>query len=146
MRMSLPLCQTFGSLETDIDRLPWDDKLVTQAPKYVDGHLIVPNRAGWGTEPIEDGMRAHPPKGSRQSRSAQKSSCLPDLNLPRSRTPLLSVGDGATKGATLSDNLYRLSARRKTTAARAFMLKSAKNPITCAPDVALCRLLIDPIP
>jgi len=50
MRMSLPLCQTFGSLETDIDRLPWDDELVTQAPKYVDGYLIVPNRAGWGRD------------------------------------------------------------------------------------------------
>lgn len=49
-------------METDIDRLPWDDELVTHAPEYADGHLIVPDRPGWGTEPIEDALRAHPPK------------------------------------------------------------------------------------
>jgi galactonate dehydratase len=48
-------------METDIDRLPWDDDLVTHAPQFVDGHLVVPNRPGWGTEPIEEALLAHPP-------------------------------------------------------------------------------------
>ena len=32
-----------------------------QADK-VDGHLILSDRPGWGTEPNEEAMRAHPPK------------------------------------------------------------------------------------
>jgi len=31
-------------------------------PEIVDGHLIMPDRPGWGTEPNEEGLRAHPPK------------------------------------------------------------------------------------
>jgi L-alanine-DL-glutamate epimerase-like enolase superfamily enzyme len=49
-------------METDIDRLPWDDELVSHAPEYVDGHLVVPDRPGWGTEPVEEAIRARPPK------------------------------------------------------------------------------------
>jgi L-alanine-DL-glutamate epimerase-like enolase superfamily enzyme len=49
-------------METDIDRLAWDDELFTHAPVYEDGHLVVPDRPGWGTDPIEDALRAHPPK------------------------------------------------------------------------------------
>jgi len=49
-------------METDIDRLPWDDELVTHPPEYVDGHLLVSDRPGWGTEPVEEAIRAHPPK------------------------------------------------------------------------------------
>jgi len=49
-------------METDIDRLPWDGELVTHAPEYVDGHLVVPDRPGWGTEPVEEAIRARPPK------------------------------------------------------------------------------------
>ena len=52
----------FRIMETDIDRLEWDDALFTHAPVYEDGHLIVPDRPGWGTDPIEDALRAHPPK------------------------------------------------------------------------------------
>lgn len=48
-------------METDIDRLPWDDDLVTHPPEFVDGHLVVPDRPGWGTEPIEEAILAHPP-------------------------------------------------------------------------------------
>lgn len=47
-------------METDIDRLPWDDDLVTHPPEYVDGHIVVPDRPGWGTDPIEEALRAHP--------------------------------------------------------------------------------------
>ena len=27
----------------------------------VDGHLVMPDRPGWGTEPIEEALLAHPP-------------------------------------------------------------------------------------
>ncbi len=49
-------------METDIDRLPWDDELVTVAPQYVDGHLVVSDAPGWGTEPVEEALAAHPPR------------------------------------------------------------------------------------
>ena len=51
-------------METDIDRLAWDDELFTHAPVYENGHLAVPDRPGWGTEPIEAALEAHPPAGA----------------------------------------------------------------------------------
>ncbi len=48
-------------METDIDRLPWDDELFTVVPEIVDGHLVLPDTPGWGTEPIEEALAAHPP-------------------------------------------------------------------------------------
>ena len=32
-------------------------------PEFRDGYLLLPDRPGWGTEPNEEGVRAHPPKG-----------------------------------------------------------------------------------
>jgi galactonate dehydratase len=49
-------------METDIDRIAWDDELFTHVPVIEDGHLVMPERPGWGTEPNEDGLRAHPAK------------------------------------------------------------------------------------
>jgi galactonate dehydratase len=49
-------------MEVDIDRLPWDAELFTKAPQFEDGQLIVPDEPGWGTEPDEDGIRAHEPR------------------------------------------------------------------------------------
>jgi L-alanine-DL-glutamate epimerase-like enolase superfamily enzyme len=49
-------------METDIDRLPWDDQLVSHAPVYEQGYLVLPDRPGWGTEPDEAAIRARPPK------------------------------------------------------------------------------------
>lgn len=49
-------------METDIDRIPWDDELFTTVPEIVDGHLIVPDTPGWGLEPVEEALAAHPPK------------------------------------------------------------------------------------
>jgi enolase-like protein len=43
-------------MEIDIDRLPWDEELFTNAPQFEDGHLIVPDEPGWGTEPNEDAL------------------------------------------------------------------------------------------
>jgi len=50
-------------METDIDRIAWDHELFTHLPEFVDGHLVMPDRPGWGTEPVEEALRAHPPKG-----------------------------------------------------------------------------------
>jgi galactonate dehydratase len=51
-------------METDIDRLAWDQELFSHVPEIEEGHLIMPDRPGWGTEPNEDALRAHPPKGN----------------------------------------------------------------------------------
>jgi len=49
-------------MEQDGDRLPWDDELVTCPPKIENGAIIVPQTPGWGCEPNEEALRAHPAK------------------------------------------------------------------------------------
>jgi L-alanine-DL-glutamate epimerase-like enolase superfamily enzyme len=49
-------------MEADIDRLPWDHELVSHVPVIENGYLVLPDRPGWGTEPNEEAIRAHPPK------------------------------------------------------------------------------------
>jgi len=49
-------------MEVDVDRLPWDAELFTHAPHFVDGYFEVPDRPGWGTEPREEALAAHPPR------------------------------------------------------------------------------------
>jgi L-alanine-DL-glutamate epimerase-like enolase superfamily enzyme len=49
-------------MEIDIDRLPWDHEVFTAVPLFENGHLIVPDTPGWGTEPNEEAIRDHPPK------------------------------------------------------------------------------------
>jgi galactonate dehydratase len=49
-------------MEIDIDRLAWDHELFTHLPEIDKGHLVVPDRPGWGTEPNEEALKAHPPK------------------------------------------------------------------------------------
>jgi L-alanine-DL-glutamate epimerase-like enolase superfamily enzyme len=44
--------------------LPWDADLFTKAPRFEDGRLIVPDEPGWGTQPEEGAIRAHPPRAS----------------------------------------------------------------------------------
>ncbi len=51
-------------METDIDRLEWDHEIFTHVPEFKDGHLILPDRPGWGTEPNEAGLAAHPAKNN----------------------------------------------------------------------------------
>ncbi len=48
-------------METDIDRLPWDDELFTATPEYRDGNLQLPDGPGWGCEPDESALEAYPP-------------------------------------------------------------------------------------
>ena len=43
--------------------IAWDHELVTHVPDIVDGYLILPDRPGWGVEPNEEAIRAHPAKG-----------------------------------------------------------------------------------
>lgn len=52
----------FRIMEIDIDRLSWDHELFTHVPEISDGCLVIPNRPGWGTEPNEEAVRAHPPR------------------------------------------------------------------------------------
>jgi L-alanine-DL-glutamate epimerase-like enolase superfamily enzyme len=49
-------------MEIDIDRIPWDHELFTHLPPIEDGYLVLPDRPGWGTEPIEEAIRSRPPK------------------------------------------------------------------------------------
>ena len=49
-------------MEIDLDRIPWDHELFTHLPAIEDGHLILSDRPGWGTEPNEEAVRARPPK------------------------------------------------------------------------------------
>lgn len=48
-------------METDIDRISWDEEVFSHAPVYKDGYLILPDRPGWGTEPVEAALRKYPP-------------------------------------------------------------------------------------
>lgn len=49
-------------METDIDRLDWDHELFTHVPEFKDGHLVMPSRPRWGTEPVEEAFAKYPPK------------------------------------------------------------------------------------
>lgn len=48
-------------MEIDIDRVSWDHELFSHSPIIENGYLVIPDRPGWGTEPDEAGLRAHPP-------------------------------------------------------------------------------------
>lgn len=49
-------------METDIDRLPWDEEIFPSPPVIEDSHIRVPDAPGWGCDPDEDAIRARPPK------------------------------------------------------------------------------------
>jgi L-alanine-DL-glutamate epimerase-like enolase superfamily enzyme len=49
-------------MEVDIDRLAWDHEVFTVLPQFDSGYLVVHDTPGWGTEPNEEAIRAHPPK------------------------------------------------------------------------------------
>ncbi len=50
------------TMETDIDRIPWDEELFTTVPEYEDGALQLPDSPGWGCEPDEAALERYPPK------------------------------------------------------------------------------------
>jgi L-alanine-DL-glutamate epimerase-like enolase superfamily enzyme len=47
-------------LEIDVDDVPWRDELATAVPEIADGGLQIPSGPGWGTDVVEDVLRAHP--------------------------------------------------------------------------------------
>lgn len=48
-------------METDIDRIPWDAEIFSHAPEIKDGCIVLPDRPGWGTEPVEAALAKYPP-------------------------------------------------------------------------------------
>jgi L-alanine-DL-glutamate epimerase-like enolase superfamily enzyme len=52
----------FRIMEIDVDDVPWKDDLVTHPPQIADGHLLVPQGPGWGSDVNEEAVRAHPPR------------------------------------------------------------------------------------
>jgi L-alanine-DL-glutamate epimerase-like enolase superfamily enzyme len=50
------------TMEVDPERIPLDESLFTATPVFDNGELVVQDAPGWGTEPIEDVIRAHPPR------------------------------------------------------------------------------------
>ena len=52
----------FRIMEIDPDTVPWYDELVTIKPRIENGHLLLPDGPGWGTEVNEEAVRAHPPR------------------------------------------------------------------------------------
>ncbi len=49
-------------MEIDVDRIPWDGEIFTREPVLENGRLALPDSPGWGTEPREEALRAHPPR------------------------------------------------------------------------------------
>ncbi len=49
-------------MEIDVDQVAWRDELFTIVPKIEEGYLTVSDTPGWGTEPNEEALRAHPPR------------------------------------------------------------------------------------
>jgi L-alanine-DL-glutamate epimerase-like enolase superfamily enzyme len=47
-------------LEIDLDDVPWKMDLLTHPFEIEDGHLVVPDRPGWGTAIDESVVAAHP--------------------------------------------------------------------------------------
>ena len=49
-------------METDIDRLPWDEEIFPTPPVIEDSHILVPDTPGWGCDPDEAAIRNRPRK------------------------------------------------------------------------------------
>ena len=47
-------------MEMDIDDVPWKGEFVTHQPVITEGHLMVPQRPGWGTDVDEAAVARHP--------------------------------------------------------------------------------------
>jgi L-alanine-DL-glutamate epimerase-like enolase superfamily enzyme len=61
--MSVHFCAVAPNLaimETEGDDVPWKSSLLTRAPQIAAGKLAVPSEPGWGAEPNEDALAAHP--------------------------------------------------------------------------------------
>ena len=65
--VSASVCATvpnFYVLEFDVDDAPWRDEIMTHPLQIEDGHLVLSDRPGLGSDLIEDELAKHPPKES----------------------------------------------------------------------------------
>jgi galactonate dehydratase len=61
--MSAHFCAVAGNvaiMEIEGDDVPWKSSLLTRAPQIVAGRFVVPTEPGWGAEPNEEALAAHP--------------------------------------------------------------------------------------
>ncbi len=61
--ISASLCAVLPNvriMEIDIDDVPWKDEMVTNPPEIIGGYMTIPSGPGWGTEIVEEALRAHP--------------------------------------------------------------------------------------
>ena len=50
-------------MELRVDEAPWTRDYLTHPPVVENGHMLVPDRPGWGTDIDEIALRAHPARG-----------------------------------------------------------------------------------
>jgi galactonate dehydratase len=50
-------------MELRVDEAPWTREYLSHPPEVKDGHMLVPDRPGWGTEVNEEALRARPARG-----------------------------------------------------------------------------------
>lgn len=63
--MSAQFCAAIPNvriMEYEVDEVPWARDFLTCPPVVEDGRLQVPTAPGWGSDVVEDALRAHPPK------------------------------------------------------------------------------------
>ena len=61
--ISASLCAVLPNvriMEIDVDDVPWREDMVTSVPHIENGYLTIPSGPGWGTEMVEEVLRAHP--------------------------------------------------------------------------------------
>ena len=61
--ISASLCAVLPNvriMEIDVDDVPWREDMVTNVPAIENGYLTIPTGVGWGTEMVEDVLKAHP--------------------------------------------------------------------------------------
>lgn len=61
--ISASLCAVLPNvriMEIDVDDVPWREDMVTNVPRIENGYLTIPSGTGWGTEMVEEVLKAHP--------------------------------------------------------------------------------------
>jgi len=49
-------------MEYDVDEVPWRNELFTHPPVIENGQLVLSDRPGWGSDVVEEVLKAHPPR------------------------------------------------------------------------------------
>ncbi len=61
--ISASLCAVLPNvriMEIDVDDVPWREDMITNVPAIENGYLTIPSGPGWGTEMVEEVLKAHP--------------------------------------------------------------------------------------